>query len=479
MLRAPRALRFPGRMRPGHMLCALRLPDNASGATFMSDRPGIDPSKPDLATVAGVRLTPANYSDPNELMELAARFASRANGGLSPELSAELALEILLNEIAEQACLATGATGAAIALQRDGEMVCRATSGTTAPDLGSRVDLMSGLSGQCVLTRQTQRCEDVMSDPQADVAASERLGVRAVIVTPLLQGEELIGVFELFSSLPFAFSASDENTLQGFAQRVLHNIERSKQPLEAPTETVEVPAPVEEVAPELAPELSPDLEPVPAQSSAIVTWALVVGIVLTAMLLGMALGRHWMAKRALVKAPAASRVIDSAANQASTEGTSSSKTDGTTAAPANPSQGAPRASLPPGSLVVYENGKQIFHATPQDKSLTAAAGGVEPASAVKKESGPRAPALAATVLYHVDPSYPEAARQQRIQGPVVLDVYIAKNGSVQGVQVVSGPPELSDASITAVKQWRFKPVTANGNPAEMQTRVTLNYVLPK
>ena len=77
----------------------------------MSDRPGLDPSKPNLAPEAGVHLTPVNHNDPNELTELAARFASRANGGLSLELSAELALEIVLNEIAEQACNATGATG--------------------------------------------------------------------------------------------------------------------------------------------------------------------------------------------------------------------------------------------------------------------------------------------------------------------------------------------------------------------------------
>ena len=88
----------------------------------MSEQPGLDPSKPDLVPEAGVRLTPVGHNDPNELTELAARFASRANGGLSPELSAELALEILLNEIAEQACAATGETDgrrAKVAFGRD------------------------------------------------------------------------------------------------------------------------------------------------------------------------------------------------------------------------------------------------------------------------------------------------------------------------------------------------------------------------
>ena len=440
----------------------------------MSDRPGLDDSKPDLALEAGVRLTSVSQSDPNELTELAARFASRANGGLSPELSAELALEILLNEIAEQACAATGATGAAIALQRDGEMVCRATSGTTAPDLGSRVDLKSGLSGKCVQTRQTQRCEDVLSHPDADVAASERLGVRSVIVMPLLHGPELIGVFELFSSLPYCFGEKDENILHGFAHRVLNNIERSKQPLEKLETTTQTPAtPAPEIAPVPEPvaEVAADPPPAPvAQGSAILTWALVAGIVFTSMLLGMALGRHVIARRTLLKAPA-SRVIDTTTRHSSPEATPASQTESTPAAAA-PSQTVQRVPLPPGSLAVYDQGKQVFRATPEDK-------GVQPAAAIKKESVRGNAALDATVLYHVDPAYPDAARQKRIQGPVVLDVYIAKNGSVQGVQVVSGAAELSDASITAVKQWRFKPVTANGSPAEMQTRVTLHYVLPK
>src|SRR4030081_4122885 len=84
----------------------------------------------DLAGSATVARTPSN------LTELAASFATKNGGALSPELSADLALEIVLNEIADQACLATGATGAAIMLRVKSEMVCRASSGNTAPPLG-------------------------------------------------------------------------------------------------------------------------------------------------------------------------------------------------------------------------------------------------------------------------------------------------------------------------------------------------------
>ena len=113
----------------------------------------------------------------NDFAVLAARLSAPGEGGLPPEFSAELALEIVLNEIVEKACLSTGATGAAIVMRRDGEMVCRASSGSTAPDLGSQLDEESGLSGECIQTRKTQRCDDAPDDPRVDREASLRLGV--------------------------------------------------------------------------------------------------------------------------------------------------------------------------------------------------------------------------------------------------------------------------------------------------------------
>ena len=106
-----------------------------------------------------------------DLGELAAKFAEHGGGRVSPEISAELALQIVLNEIVEQACLATGASGAAIVLERGGEWVCRASTGRSAPQLGARLDTASGLSGACVKTRTVQRCDDTENDPGADIEA--------------------------------------------------------------------------------------------------------------------------------------------------------------------------------------------------------------------------------------------------------------------------------------------------------------------
>ncbi|MFZ1005705.1 MAG: TonB family protein [Candidatus Sulfotelmatobacter sp.] len=82
------------------------------------------------------------------------------------------------------------------------------------------------------------------------------------------------------------------------------------------------------------------------------------------------------------------------------------------------------------------------------------------------------------LLYRVEPDYPEEARRQGVQGPVVLDLHISKDGLVQGVDLVSGQPLLMQAATAAVKQWRFRTRYVNGNEVEMQTRITLHFALP-
>src|SRR5215813_11406012 len=126
----------------------------------MAPHSGSDgPGKPSTSADNLARLNEAEPATPSfDLAELAAKFSAHGGTGLSPELSTDLALEVVLNEIVEQACLATGASGAAIVLKRDGDLVCRASSGSTAPKLGSRLDGDSGLSGECIRTRRLVRC---------------------------------------------------------------------------------------------------------------------------------------------------------------------------------------------------------------------------------------------------------------------------------------------------------------------------------
>jgi protein TonB len=81
------------------------------------------------------------------------------------------------------------------------------------------------------------------------------------------------------------------------------------------------------------------------------------------------------------------------------------------------------------------------------------------------------------VLHRVQPSYPPLARQARIQGSVVLQAEIGKDGSIQNLHLISGHPMLAPSAIEAVKQWRYKPYILNREPVEVETTITVNFML--
>jgi TonB family protein len=84
----------------------------------------------------------------------------------------------------------------------------------------------------------------------------------------------------------------------------------------------------------------------------------------------------------------------------------------------------------------------------------------------------------AFIVKKVDPVYPPVARQAGIQGTVVLQVIINKSGDVENIQLFSGHPMLAQGAIDAVKQWKYRPYLLNGEPVEVETRVTVNFTLP-
>ncbi|MGO9084364.1 MAG: energy transducer TonB [Candidatus Sulfotelmatobacter sp.] len=77
----------------------------------------------------------------------------------------------------------------------------------------------------------------------------------------------------------------------------------------------------------------------------------------------------------------------------------------------------------------------------------------------------------------VNPHYPPEARDQRIQGVVLLQVKIDDEGNVYDVELISGHPLLAEAAIDAVRQWKYKPYLLNGVPVEVETQVQVNFTL--
>jgi len=140
----------------------------------------------------------------------------------------------------------------------------------------------------------------------------------------------------------------------------------------------------------------------------------------------------------------------------------------------SPQNGSPPSGTavpPPGGLVVYENGKVIFQTPPQSSRHSAKDIGSGPVTVPSKVADEY-------LIQRVEPDYPEPAREQHIQGPVVLEALVGKDGAVEKLRTISGDSQRASAANDAVRQWRFKPFFRNGSPEEFQTQITVTFRLP-
>jgi len=166
----------------------------------------------------------------------------------------------------------------------------------------------------------------------------------------------------------------------------------------------------------------------------------------------------------------------------------------TTTAPAAKSTAAPTASVPaPAVSAQSANGAAAKNQPSASAPLSTPSTATGNASLVNA-SATNVPASASPkaadlfevpedyaddqVIHRVHPIYPKGARAKKLQGTVVLQAIIDKQGKVDSLQMVSGDPLLAQAAADAVKQWRYKPYSHNGDPVEFQTRITVDFKLP-
>jgi putative methionine-R-sulfoxide reductase with GAF domain len=159
---------------------------------------------------------------------------------LGADLSAALQL------IATRTQTLIHASGAAIALaDQDPEfMVCRASAGPDAPPDDARLQVGSGFSGECVKTGRLLRCDDTENDSRVDPESCRALGIRSMIAVPVRVGGKSVGILEVFSAQPNAFSESESRVLQRLAETVLAALNRAARAenmpaLDAPPEAVD------------------------------------------------------------------------------------------------------------------------------------------------------------------------------------------------------------------------------------------------
>ncbi len=104
----------------------------------------------------------------------------------------------------------------------------------------------------------------------------------------------------------------------------------------------------------------------------------------------------------------------------------------------------------------------------------------ETAASVTSNAAERADVSSLTsdvVTHSVVPAYPTLARQMKVQGKVVLEAMIDRDGLIEDLQVLSGPPILAGAAEEAVKKWHFKPHFRGTEAVETQTKITVNFTI--
>ncbi len=125
--------------------------------------------------------------------------------------------DAILGTIAVAAHSLTGATGAAIAMPRDGAVVCVGRSGETAPELGDRLNVDSGISGECLRTGVSLRCDDASRDFHVDAEVCRQMGLQSIAVVPLRGQHGRVGVLEAFSTEAYAFVEDKMELLERLA----------------------------------------------------------------------------------------------------------------------------------------------------------------------------------------------------------------------------------------------------------------------
>jgi TonB family protein len=422
------------------------------------------------ATLFGLARTPDGTADPvvREPVSDVDQIAKKLSAFTSGDVAREVALDLVLNESVEQARKATGATGAAIALIRDGEMVCRATTGKNAPDLGVRVEMTSGLPAASLITGKVQQCSDTEEGGLVNAEVCRRLGVRSMVIAPLVNGSGAFGILQVFSSEPHVFGEHEIETLEILAKKIAENKASvstndsapapespcTESPSMTSTSTLSERLKVLE-------EAEQDLTPGDgwlAGSEHGVNAVLLISVVVAALVLGLVIGWHGAVKGARGGLP--NNGAPKTAPQNATQGRQPVSAGGSRSTASRP---VASAEPPSGGLTVSENGKVIYRADPSDGEQTPEA---------------ESQTLATQWIHRVDPEYPEEAKAQRIQGVVVLDVQVLNDGKVGKINIVSGNPLLTEAAVKAVKQWQYQPYAAETGAAGSQTQVTVKFSLP-
>lgn len=395
----------------------------------------------------------------------------------------------VLDAIAATAQGCTGATGAALGMRKDGLIVCRARRGESAPDLGSRLSVDSGISGECLRTGRSLRCEDALLDARADREVCLRLGLRAIAAVPIRGAYGTMGILEVFSDVPDAFNEADMVLLTRLAD--LAEAARLRESAGAVQPKASQPA-TASVAAALVAQVRQSL---PRGRRKLNLYLVASGVVLALLAGWMWLGGSKPSAVPVALATEPARPAPASSLPAPTDATLSWKpspnvarqTSSRGVVPASRVETLPRAPEPPLPRQIL----QVSPASPpavqdSDSAPTLTLAAVPPPASVV--SAPVAmPEFAravsqgvtgGTLQKRVQPTYPVDALPMHLEGPVIVQLRVSPSGKVDDVKLVSGHPILARAALDAIRQWRYNPFLLNGQPVAMETQVTITFKAP-
>ena len=487
-----------------------------------------------------------------------------------------------LGVIAQRAQAFTNASGTAIALNEGNadEIVCRARSGSAAPEVGAVLRVEGSFTGLCIQTGKELRCDDAETDTRVDTAAIRALGIRSMVVTPIRDENKVVGVLACFAPTAHAFTITHVAVLKTMADQISVFLQKERR---AKDEGVQADAPVPMAKP-VASAPTPLPPPVVIKSSGATAAAAVRGPAVakvepiktdvaapvpfpkreekqkpeikanfgtfdsvaaedskssgnSKMILGAvavlvldAVSIAFVMKRKpstvvpvqqaqQTNAPANSQQAQNTGVVSSTPAVSSSEssisnqqlaaeTSHAAVKPVSTAENKKKESKPEHVAAVEEkktaepakaekpaptpvaittggpsrlSASALAHQDVQISPTLSMSSGSNTLSNLARPVSSDAPTVAQSelepmhVLKTVPPMYPPIARIRRLSGAVVVQVTVGKDGKVRNPQLISGQPVFRDAAFDAVKQWKFKPATLNGQPIDQTTQIKMDF----
>ena len=477
----------------------------------MDYSPRSTPSHPGIPNAA---LLPGRFGLNPPLSRKAAEYRAQAEVLRRDLNTGARSVESILRAATDAARVLSGAAGTALALRTNGVIVCRARSGTIAPELDAPLNVSSGISGECLRTASILVCHDSATDSRVDTEVCMTLGIRSIVVVPVRGAAGMIGILEAFSTHTNAFGPEQIDSLRALAEiaeaayaREGRSQSRTPAPITARPALFAPPVVVDQI---LGAERSGDRH---SRRRYWIFGAAAIGLLLVSMVV-------WLSWREPASEVAAS---ETPAHPVSAP-ESASRSPSLQLVPLKPEPGI--AARPSDRLRLKDmlrNAADIQPATdgslgdhnpgtppasgPEDKTDS-----LKPSSAASEElptlppptvevatatilaevaglsTAPASlPTLGAAVsqgvtegilIHKVDPAYPPQGLVERLAGAVILEATIAEDGSVSKVTTVSGPPVLASAAAAAVSHWRYSPWMLSGKPVEVRKQITIVFKLP-